>query len=193
MKAGLFGGGWEDYLDALNDAFDRHVAMNAPPHPFGASVEAILSGYPDAGVASDLPLNNPANGSETIQAATTDIPLQRGVYPPSPDVSQMLQCMQRECPGAVTALSSTSEPYKAHGPTNPHTRGLAADVKTGDGPTTMQCAADCGAAFQLDEYLHPSPGSNGGHVHLQLVPGLGGATGPYSNFGAIRPVPRPDN
>lgn len=46
-KAGLFGGGWEDYLDALNDAFDRHVAENAPPHPFGASVDAIMTGYAD--------------------------------------------------------------------------------------------------------------------------------------------------
>jgi len=46
-KAGLFGGGWEDYLDALNEAFDRHVAENMPPHPFGASVDAIMTGYPD--------------------------------------------------------------------------------------------------------------------------------------------------
>jgi hypothetical protein len=46
-KAGLFGGGWEDYLDALNEAFDRHVAENMPPHPLGASVDAIMTGYPD--------------------------------------------------------------------------------------------------------------------------------------------------
>jgi len=54
-KAGLFGGGWEDYLDALNDAFDRHVAETMPPHPFGASVDAIMTGYPDgASVPPDL-------------------------------------------------------------------------------------------------------------------------------------------
>lgn len=47
-RAGLFGGGWEDYLGTFNDAFDRHVAENWPPHPFGASVDAILTGYPDA-------------------------------------------------------------------------------------------------------------------------------------------------
>lgn len=53
-KAGLFGGGWEDYLDALNEAFDRHVAENAPPHPFGASVDAIMTGYRDDGDASPM-------------------------------------------------------------------------------------------------------------------------------------------
>ncbi len=57
MKAGLFGGGWEDYLDALSEAFDRHAAENAPPHPFGASVDAILTGYPDD--AGSLPASPP--------------------------------------------------------------------------------------------------------------------------------------
>jgi hypothetical protein len=52
-KAGLFGGGWEDYLDALNEAFDRHVAENMPPHPFGASVDAIMTGYADAPQSGD--------------------------------------------------------------------------------------------------------------------------------------------
>jgi len=56
-KAGLFGGGWRDHFDALNEAFDRHVAENMPPHPFGASVDAILTGYPDD-VGSALPPNS---------------------------------------------------------------------------------------------------------------------------------------
>jgi len=59
MKAGLFGGRWEDYLDALNDAFDRHVAENMPPHPFGASVDAIMTGYADDGGNPTAPASGP--------------------------------------------------------------------------------------------------------------------------------------
>ena len=70
MKAGLFGGGWKDYLDTLNDAFDRHVAENAPPHPFGASVDAIMTGYPDdAGVSRGMPSGDARRVGMAQQAA----------------------------------------------------------------------------------------------------------------------------
>jgi hypothetical protein len=74
----------------LNEAFDRHVAENMPPHPFGASVDAIVTGYADDGSApSAQPLSFYPEGyiSELTQAVppgeivTVDgasLPLQKG-------------------------------------------------------------------------------------------------------------------
>ena len=70
-RAGLFGGGWQDYFDALNEAFDRHVAENMPPHPFGASIDAIMTGYADdAGAPSGVaPGNTGSFGAGVLRPA----------------------------------------------------------------------------------------------------------------------------
>jgi len=72
MKAGLFGGGWQDHFDALDEAFDRHAAENMPPHPFGASVDAILTGYPDD--ASDSTIMHAAGAPVLETPASHSVP-----------------------------------------------------------------------------------------------------------------------
>lgn len=81
MKAGLFGGGWEEYLDGLNEAFDRHVAENAPPHPFGASVDAIMTGYPDAPQSGDADQGGAVGG---MGAAANPVQAAAGPTNPAP-------------------------------------------------------------------------------------------------------------
>lgn len=92
-KAGLFGGGWEDYLNALNDAFDRHVAENVPPHPFGASVDAIMTGYPDG--ATILPSRNGTN-----TGAMVPLPF------PNCDRSRRVSNLARPAANGPSAISS---------------------------------------------------------------------------------------
>lgn len=64
----------------MNDAFDRHADENAPPHPFGASVDANMTGMTDganatpglpgdtggAGALVPLPISNFATKPETF-------------------------------------------------------------------------------------------------------------------------------
>jgi hypothetical protein len=102
MKAGLFGGGWEDYLDALNEAFDRHVAGNAPPHPFGASIDAILTGYPD-----DAPDSMIARARSAPMLGTPRLGLQfpqDGQVGPHPDSAVLLEQQGVGKPAAKPSL-----------------------------------------------------------------------------------------
>ena len=101
--------------------------------------------------------------------------LKTGVPPPSSEIDQLLNCTA-SCANENLRVTSTSD---SHGPNNPHTRGLAVDVTTKNPTIVMQCAANCGAVFQLNEYSAPSLNATGGHLHFQLVPGRGGITGPY--------------
>jgi hypothetical protein len=117
------------------------------------------------------------------------IPLNPGVPAPVGPAADLIKCIQAADPNAITRITSTSEPSGAHGPTDPHMTDQAADVATNYPNAVMALAAACGAPFQLNEYLNRSPGSNGGHVHLQTRPGVGGATGPYPS---PPPKPRPD-
>ena len=108
---------------------------------------------------------------------------------PSQRVGDMLICIAR-CTGHDLRVTATSNDHKLP---DPHARKLAADVTTNEPEKVMQCAANCGARYQQNEYRHPSPNATGGHVHLQLVPGRGGATGPYfpSVPTASTPTPAP--
>ncbi|MBS0193733.1 MAG: RHS repeat-associated core domain-containing protein, partial [Proteobacteria bacterium] len=112
-----------------------------------------------------------------------------GIPPPSAAVSKMLTCTAN-CTGSNLRVTETSGSHK---PTDPHSRGLAADVTTKDPTKVMQCAANCGAKYQQNEYSHRSPNATGGHVHLQLVPGRGGATGPYFPSGNGKQNSNPSN
>lgn len=115
------------------------------------------------------------------------IPLKPGVPAPSAALTEMLQCIQSQCPDIIDRITPTTD---SHPITDPHGRNLAVDVTTKSPEQVMQCAANCGAAYQQNEYDHPSPHATAPHVHLQLVPGRGGAVGPY--FAPPRPKPRPD-
>ena len=74
--------GWEDYLDELNDAFDRHAAENAPPHPFGASVDAIMTDYPDASQGGDF-----GQGGRVGEAVANPAPSAPGPINQAPPVT----------------------------------------------------------------------------------------------------------
>ena len=104
----------------------------------------------------------------------------------------MAQCIADSCFTNIR-VTSTGEPYKAYGKTDPHTQGMAIDftVDQNKKQCAMQAAADCGAPFQKDEYSDKSKGANGAHIHAQLRPGLGGKTGPYYTIPDILPTPRP--
>jgi RHS repeat-associated protein len=130
----------------------------------------------------DCPDEQPAPPSPPSSTTTTQqksgLIYKHGVPPGSPAVHKMLVCTAK-CMGQTIRVTSTSESTPVHGPTDVHTRGLAADVTTSEPKVLMQCAANCGAVFQLNEYAHPSQNATGGHVHVQLTPGRHGATGPY--------------
>lgn len=119
----------------------------------------------------------------TVTAQRDGYTLKPGLPAPSAAIADFLQCTAT-CSGQNLYVTSTSD---SHGPTNPHTRGLAVDLTTSNPKTVMQCSPSCGAEYELNEYTDPSPNSTGGHLHFQLVPGLGGATGPYYSF----PLPQP--
>ena len=115
-KAGLFGGGWEDYLDALNEAFDRHVAENAPPHPFGASVDAIMTGYPDeAGVPREwVPGDGGSIGTVApLPAAnsSTDPQMSDLIFRNSPQVTPAMQLLGSNDP------AQSADPVQSSGGT----------------------------------------------------------------------------
>ena len=95
-----------------------------------------------------------------------------------PELEAMLLCTA-SCTGEQLRVTSTHEAIPQHPQGTPHRRGLAADVTTPIPEQVMRCGASCGAVFQLNEYALPSSHATGGHVHLQTVPGRGGATGPY--------------
>lgn len=121
-KAGLFGGGWEDYLDALNEAFDRHVAENMPPHPFGASVDAIMTGYPD-----DVPPDLASGGAWGAGAAALLPALQSSA---APQVSDLFLRNSGQTTPVMQPLGSDSPAQSA----NPDQGSAAAGTqKTTDG------------------------------------------------------------
>ena len=66
-------------------------------------------------------------------------------------------------------------------PTGAHPEGLAVDMRLSGGANDSDkgvcCALKCRADYVQDEYKYPSPGSSGFHIHAQLRPGGGGATG----------------
>jgi len=74
-----------------------------------------------------------------------------------------------------------TETSGGHAPGNPRSDGQAFDAWADPAyrAAIMQAAANCGAVYQQDEYANPSKNSTAGHLHFQLRPGLGGATGPY--------------
>jgi hypothetical protein len=78
-------------------------------------------------------------------------------------------------------VTSTNEPLPngKHGPLTPHGKGQAADLRVNKGEEgkVLQCAANCGAKFGLDERAHPSGPGVLPHVHIQTVPGTRGGDG----------------
>lgn len=115
------------------------------------------------------------------------IPYKHNVPPAAGRLEQLLQCIQAQCPGEVAAVTSTTEPMPQnrstgqtpHAPDTPHGRGEAADLRVVPGHENhvLQCAANCGAGFGLNERAHPSANATGPHDHVQLGPGLRGGRG----------------
>jgi hypothetical protein len=176
-EPGLFGGQYAD------------MQANSPPTGMTGVGAAALGLNPDISgddtglppsvtVAPNLPQQaDPSSGGSITYKNTA--------APPSDPVDYMLNCMTQYYGGPIR-VSSTSD---SHGPNDVHSQGLAADV-TGDDPKSlMQAGANCGAAYQQDEYTHPSPNATGPHVHLQLRPGRSGATGPYYPLPNLTPWP----
>jgi RHS repeat-associated protein len=103
---------------------------------------------------------------------------------PVPDLTDRLQCTA-ECSGRDLRVTSTNEINRevGHLQNTPHGRGEAVDLTVVGGRVVqeevLQCMADCGFQFQLNEYANPSSRANGPHLHGQTGPGLRGATGPY--------------
>ncbi len=125
----------------------------------------------------------PANNAQpATQNTNSQAPLQYDMnqhVPPLPaagPILPVLQCMQ-SCSQFV--ISSTSENTPVHPAGTPHRQNLAADleVRPGRERATLQCAANCGAHFGLNERAHPSAHATGPHVHVQVTPGRNGGRG----------------
>jgi RHS repeat-associated protein len=124
------------------------------------------------------------SNTQTPTQSTTDPapPLKYDMKQPVPPlpaagpILPVLQCMQ-SCSSFV--ISSTAEDTPRHPPGTPHRLNEAADLEVGLGKehSTLQCAANCGAHFGLDERAHPSKNSSGPHVHVQVTPGRNGGRG----------------
>jgi RHS repeat-associated protein len=111
-----------------------------------------------------------------------------GIPPATGKLLDVLVCTQNCASGMNLTVTSTHEalPNGQHGPDTPHGRSEAADlrVKKGNEGKVLQCAANCGAKFGLNERLHPSGPGVRPHVHVQTVPGTQGGQGD---------LPDPDN
>ncbi len=149
------------------------------------TVEIIGMECPNSGVSQGP---TPSSGATKQQpkptlppcappAARGNVTYKFGIPTASPAVANFMTCTSACMGGATFRASSTSE---AHSLADPHTRGFAVDGEIpGSVGQIFQCAANCGAVFQLNEYTNPSPHATAGHYHFQLVPGKNGATGPY--------------
>jgi RHS repeat-associated protein len=114
------------------------------------------------------------------QNSSDGLNYKKGVPPAKGDLEKVLVCTQ-SCVGKQLTVTSTNEPLPngKHGPTTPHGKGEAADLRVnkGDEGKVLQCAANCGAKFGLDERAHPSGHGLLPHVHIQTVPGTRGGRG----------------
>jgi RHS repeat-associated protein len=94
----------------------------------------------------------------------------------SPSLLAFINCVQNcfKLPLIVTATTNGHT-------TGAHARGTGIDFVLSNGAAgandALCCALGCGAAFVQDEYHYPSPHATGPHIHAQLDPGKGGATG----------------
>jgi RHS repeat-associated protein len=89
--------------------------------------------------------------------------------------SSMEMCLGN---GEVTITATTN--FHKEGP---HSRGMGVDIAIPGGKENAEHATCCALkytskhAYVQDEYHYPSTGSSGGHIHIQLTPGIGRATG----------------
>ncbi|HET9644259.1 MAG TPA: RHS repeat-associated core domain-containing protein, partial [Burkholderiaceae bacterium] len=94
----------------------------------------------------------------------------------NPNLWLFTNCVQRCYPDVITITATTN----GHS-SGAHAAGQAIDfIMPGGGAganKALCCALECGAKFVQDEYHYPSRNSTGGHIHAQLIPGQGGATG----------------
>ncbi len=94
----------------------------------------------------------------------------------NPELFLYLHCVQKCNPDAITVSATTNGHTEGA-----HVAGQAADFTVPNGVAGAEkaacCALQCQAQYVQDEYHYPSPHSTGGHIHGQLVPGKGGATG----------------
>jgi RHS repeat-associated protein len=174
-----------DPLTALSNpvgAFNRYWYANNNPYKFTdpdgrQPVDDSPEHRPDGArrQSPTSPAPKPAPEDKPQTPVQPQVVYKAGVPAPSAQVSALLTCTAN-CMGTTLRVTATSD---SHAATNPHTLGNAVDMTTNQPAAVMQCAANCGAVYQQDEYAHPSANATGGHVHLQLVPGRGGATGPY--------------
>lgn len=114
------------------------------------------------------------------QKSSDDPNYKKGVPPATGELKKLLSCTQN-CVGKQLTVTSTNEPLPngKHGPNTPHGKGKAADLRVNKGEEgkVLQCAANCGAKFGLDERAHPSGPGVLPHVHIQTVPGTHGGRG----------------
>ncbi|PYU38523.1 MAG: hypothetical protein DMG54_29860 [Acidobacteria bacterium] len=125
--------------------------------------------------------NNPANWIDPLGLYTLDPHQKIPPLPPSPEIDKLLKCIESKT-GLNLVVTSTSENTPVHPPGKPHRRGVAVDLKydPGNADKILCTAAGCGAGFGLDEAKHPSPKSQGNHIHLQIPlgpPKMGGGHG----------------
>jgi RHS repeat-associated protein len=119
--------------------------------------------------------------------------LKPGVAKPSPAIEDLLTYVEKST-GLTLRVTETSG---RHDPTNPHTKGSAVDF-TYSGPNykkydpvksgrILSAASEYGIGYGLDEYIHPSRGSTGSHIHLQIPPGRQGGRGDLPPRRRLRP------
>jgi YD repeat-containing protein len=96
-----------------------------------------------------------------------------GVPPATGELLNKLICVA-ECLGTSIFVTATSND---HPPNDPHTRGVAADLRYRLPDQTLCCAGKCGFGSGKDEKKHPSKNATGPHIHLQIPRGPNGGRG----------------
>jgi RHS repeat-associated protein len=145
------------------------------PQIFSTAISEHISGDFDLG-HSDTPQSQQQPNSQS----SPDPSYRDGVPHATGALKDLLSCTQN-CIGKPLMVTSTNEPLSngKHGPETPHGKGEAADLRVNKGGEgrVVQCAANCGAKYGLDERAHPSGPGVLPHVHIQTVPGTHGGRG----------------
>lgn len=117
---------------------------------------------------------SPAAPPRTLGGYAADLRAKPNAGDASPAVKSLAQSIQRDVPGLERFTAFNDQYHK--GTRSKHARGLALDFTIRDPRNSADVAAQVRKKLEgmgvdarvIDEYLNPSRGSTGGHIHVQF-------------------------